>query len=78
MQQRGYGYWHWLSNTWLVVAADSTTPAEMYGLTQESYPSVFFLVNEVGNDRVNSWMGFGPNTEQRNMFEWLQQEWPKL
>ncbi len=71
-----YGWWHWIGNVWLIVDLNGMlTAAVIRDQLLECYPGVTTLVLELGVSESCTWSGFGPNTEQRNMFKWLENNW---
>lgn len=71
----GVGYWHWLTNTWLVV--DSTgkfNASDFRKKAREVFNDEFNLVIEL-NQYGDTWAGFGPNSKEQNMFQWINDYW---
>jgi hypothetical protein len=68
-------WWHWLSNLWLIVDTDGKyTASELVDVVQEFYPATNTLVIELPANG-DTWSGFGPNVEGKNMFGWLEKKW---
>lgn len=72
-KDKGYGWWHWLDNAWLIAMVDKTIEVgDLRDKLNEIAPSVHKLVMEVS---PVSWSGYGPSGEERNMFDWLHRNW---
>jgi hypothetical protein len=71
------GWWHWLSNLWLIIDNSGKWSAiSLRDKVKEFYPKehlVIFVIGESGD----TWAGFGPSTSQRDMFRWLRAYWKK-
>lgn len=77
LKSRGLGWWHWLTNLWLVAdGAGRLTAQEIRDVLRQHYPSVHTLVLELREDD-DTWSGFGPSSETKNMFKWLRQNWSR-
>lgn len=75
LRENGLSWWHWLANTWLVVDAKGKFSASDFRDTvKEVFKNEHVLVIEMREDG-DTWSGFGPNTENRNMFRWLKTNW---
>lgn len=75
LSSMGVGWWHWLADTWLVSdASGKLTAAVIRDKVQEIYPSIHCIVLEFGENE-DTWAGFGPNSEKKNMFQWLRESW---
>jgi hypothetical protein len=71
------GWWHWLSNLWLVTdSRGQLSAASIRGTLKQILPGVHTVVLEL-NDEGDTWAGFGPNTENKSMFKWLKDHWKK-
>ncbi|SRR6266567_210134 len=70
-------WWHWISNVWLLIdEAGTWNAAQLRDKAREFYPGEnTFIVELRPND--DTWAGFGPNSEKRNMFNWIKQNWKK-
>lgn len=71
------GWWHWLTNTWLIADRNGKLSASSL---RDKAVSIFghehVLVIEINNSR-DTWSGFGPSSEDKNMFRWLKDNWKK-
>ena len=75
VKEKDVGWWHWIDGMWLIVSSDPTL----------SVTSIRDQLKEVANGVTNlvveidpiTWSGFGPESEQRNMFTWLHKYWNK-
>lgn len=71
------GWWHWLSNTWLISDnIGKLTASTLNDKALEIFESEHLLVLEI-NNTSDTWAGFGPSTEDKNMFSWLKNHWKK-
>ena len=69
-----YAWWHWLSDSWLVVdTSGEASPLSLTKLIGELAPGVHRLVFEILGD--GNWYGFGPIEKEKNMFTWLRETW---
>jgi hypothetical protein len=71
------GWWHWLSNTWLISDANGNLKASFL---RDNVVEIFnkehaFVIEIRKND--DTWSGFGPNTEEKDMFKWINENWKK-
>jgi hypothetical protein len=75
IKENRYGWWHWLSHTWLIVdSRDYLNAAKLRDKLDEIFPSVYNLVIEL-RSKDDTWSGFGPTSEEKNMFNWLEKNW---
>lgn len=65
-------WWHWLSNTWLIV--DTQSKIDLTSLRDKT-KEIFKADNLIIRVDQGNWAGFGPNGENRNMFTWLKENW---
>lgn len=71
------GWWHWLKNTWLLVDNSGRLSAsELRDIVKDIFKNEHTLVIEIGNNS-DTWAGYGPTSEDKNMFEWLKDQWKK-
>jgi len=74
IHENGWGWWHWVDNFWIVTSSSTELGSqELYKKVQVAYPGVRMLISEMEN--VSTWWGFGPNSEEKNMFKWLFDYW---
>ena len=70
------GWWHWISNMWLLVDSSSQMTASILrDKICKLYSENRVMVIELDGDR-DTWAGFGP-TQLKNMFDWIKQNWGK-
>jgi len=77
INSHGLAWWHWIDNFWLIV--DRAGKLDVEKLREgvgNSFPGVHHLVIEQ-NANGDIWAGFGPKSEERNMFKWLHETWSK-
>ena len=75
VKSAGLGWWHWMPNFWLLIDHKGQSSAEeIRDKVCEIFPTLNNIVIELasGND---TWAAFGPKSEERNMFSWLQNYW---
>ena len=72
IRDNNLAWWHWLSNTWLIVDTQSKT--DLITLRDKT-KEVFEADNLIIQVDKGNWAGFGPNNEDRNMFIWLKENW---
>ncbi len=69
------GWWHWLKDSWLIATRQNHLTAEsVRDKIGEICPGVHNLVIEL-KEGEGTWAGFGPNTDDKNMFTWLKDNW---
>ena len=75
IRDNGYGWWHWIDNFWLLTSSSGELTAEkLRDDLGEIYPGVHKIVLELRGDN-DIWSGFGPKSENKNMFTWLKKYW---
>jgi len=72
---RGFGWWHYLSNTWLLVReGDNIAVAEIRDLVIKYFDDEYNMVFKL-NENEGTWAGFGPASEDKNMYKWIWDYW---
>lgn len=75
LSSQGLGWWHWLNETWLVSDPNGVqSAAEIRTKAMECFPGVFLLVLEL-TPMGDTWAGFGPAKEGRDMFKFMRDFW---
>jgi hypothetical protein len=77
LNSKGLGWWHWISNFWLITDSKSITSAsELVDILIEILPGVNNFVFEV-TQAAATWYGYGPAGPEinNNMFNWLRENW---
>jgi len=76
LNSHSLGWWHWIDNFWMVIDTHGAigSAGKLRDHLSEIVPEPYKLVIEITGD-PNFWAGFGPNSEHRNMFDWLQNTW---
>jgi len=75
LTRTGVGFWHWLENTWLIVDRNNVFTAEqLREILDLFFPKVHNLVIQL-NHYNDTWAGFGPSGDNKNMFNWLNTTW---
>ena len=79
IDEQGLAWWHWIDNFWLLKDSSETLNSEVIrDELGEIYPNVHKIVIELKGDSINdTWSGYGPSGEKRNMFDWLHNTWSK-
>ena len=77
VKEQGFGYWHWLSQSWLLVSTDSDVKAgDVRSKAMEIYDECDrLLVLELRGTSHDTWAGFGPRKQTTNMFTWIKNHW---
>lgn len=71
------GWWHWIDNLWLLTDPKGEFSAqEIRDKVKECFPKLYCLVIEMSAEG-DTWSGYGPKGEDRNMFKWLRDSWDK-
>lgn len=77
LKEKGVGWWHWLSLSWLIVNSRGDLSAgKIRNKVTEVYGSNTLVIELQGSD--DTWAGYGPKRGKRNMFKWLEETWSKL
>jgi hypothetical protein len=77
IKANGLGWWHWLDNIWLLTdSAGILNAKKVRDEVSDTFPNINNLVIEL-NETGDTWSGFGPNSDKRNMFNWLKKTWIK-
>ncbi|MBP6739569.1 MAG: hypothetical protein KA146_06245 [Leptospiraceae bacterium] len=72
------GWWHWISNVWLIVDSHGVfSVSELRDYVKEIFSGEHLLVIEL-NEQGDTWAGFGPATESKNMFDWIKKSWKRI
>ena len=69
-------WWHWIENIWLFATENDnfSTKNIREDIIEKLGDSVKILV--IGIDPTgDGWAGLGPSDKQKNMFNWLQENW---
>lgn len=70
-------WWHWIPGFWIVI--DYSGELDCARLRDDLnliYPDARKMVIEIpGGEGSGSWAGFGPRSEQQNMFTWFEENW---
>ena len=75
IKEQGLGSWHWLSHSWLIVdSAGISKASEIGNVVRNIYGATNHFVIEISEDG-DTWSGFGPKGEDRNMFTWIHKNW---
>ena len=67
-------WWHWLSNTWLLSEKSGKLgAADIRDALRDIYNDEYNMVIEISAEK-DSWAGFGPKSEEKNMFKWIKKQ----
>ena len=77
VRENGLGWWYWINDFWLLTdPREKFSASEIRDVVGKTHPKTECLVIEL-NDYGDTWSGFGPKSEYRNMFTWLKKTWSK-
>jgi len=77
VKSTGAGWWHWLDSLWLLIDTRGQLDAiKIRDKLCEIFPRINNFVIELRPDD-DTWAGYGPKTEVKNMFTWLKSDWIK-
>lgn len=66
-------WWHWLSNTWLIVdSSDSLNSEELCNKSIEIFDNRRNIILDISSKK---WSGYGPQEENEDMFKWFDKNW---
>src|SRR5258708_6015924 len=72
LQSRGWGWWHWLANFWIIdTGVLSYLPDQLSADLQRIFPAIHHFVAQLPDGAL--WWAYGPYTTGLDMFDWLQQ-----
>lgn len=79
INENSLGWWYWINGFWLLTDPKGAfTARQLRDKLGIIYPEVRKLIIELrGSPDDDTWSGYGPNTENKNMFNWLITTWPK-
>ncbi len=72
LKENGMGWWHWLSNTWLVIDKNDKVDSK---ILRDKARDIFRAHNLVIEVKDGKWAGFGPKSENKDMFDWIKRNW---
>ena len=69
------GWWHWIDGIWLVVVSRGSidTVAIRNKVNEISGSKSNCIVLQVSD--TTAWAGYGPKTPEKNMFDWIHNQW---
>lgn len=77
LKAKNVGWWHWLNNLWLIYTdTGDLTARKIRDDLNVIYPTTNKIIFELSGDS-DTWSGFGPSSEERNMFKWIHENWKK-
>jgi hypothetical protein len=75
LRASGLNWWHWISDMWLLVDPyGQFSASQLRDKLNEIYPTVRNIVIEIRSDG-DTWSGYGPKSEDKNMFTWIRGKW---
>lgn len=77
IKENGFGWWHYLNNSWLLTSYKDFTVNKIRDDLNKIYEGETKLIIELRGNTNDTWAGFGPQGETRNMFTWLKETWNK-
>jgi hypothetical protein len=72
LRRKGLGWWHWIPNIWLLTGSNVPDCSEIRDELKIISDGADVIVLEVN---PITWSGFGPKTDENNMFNWLHKSW---
>ena len=77
IKENGLVWWYWIKNFWLITDSQKKVSAlDIRDVLMRTHPKADCFVIELG-EHGDTWAGFGPATEERNMFKWIEKNWEK-
>lgn len=67
-----FAWWHWIDNLWLIVTHDEDITALSIRNDLDAITKNHKVVFQSYDD---TWAGYGPSGEKKNMFNWLKDTW---
>lgn len=77
IKEEGFGWWHYINNSWLLTINSDIKASDIRDELKEIFEDEFNLVIELRGDTDDTWAGFGPSSNKRDMFKWLKTTWRK-
>ena len=75
-KENGLGWWHWLNNVWFLVDSSNKVSSEVIrDKIIEIFNGEFNIVVELNSNGVDTWNGYGPSSENNDMFRWVDKNW---
>ncbi|MXY32978.1 MAG: hypothetical protein F4Y60_02580 [Boseongicola sp. SB0664_bin_43] len=70
-------WWHWIDGFWMIVVSggSSLDTVAIRDKVKEIGDNPHCIVLQVQGSV--SWAGFGPSSDERNMFSWLRNTWSR-
>lgn len=67
-------WWHWIPHSWLLVFDEnsSVTTSDIRDQLRDLTGREWVMVTQV---ETKAWYGFGPNNDEKNMFNWIKKNW---
>ena len=76
-KSKGLGWWYWLDGSFLLMSPNTTISAgDLRDMARTIFNDKYNLIIEL-TDNGDTWSGFGAKTEEKNMFDWIHQNWTK-
>jgi hypothetical protein len=72
IRDKRMGWWHWIPNLWLITGSDAVGCSDIRDKLMNLAPAKNTLVLAVN---PVTWAGFGPKSDKRDMFRWLNRTW---
>lgn len=65
-------WWNWIPGFWMVITREDMRPSKLRDDIRELVPNKNLIVVRAES---TGWSGFGPATENRDMFSWIKRNW---
>lgn len=77
IKENSLGWWYWIKTFWLIIdSKEKFSASDIRDVLNRTHPKVDCLVIEL-NEHGDTWAGYGPATEEKNMFKWIKKNWEK-
>lgn len=75
IKEQGFGWWHYLKNTWLIIdVLDKSDVSGIRDNVMKAFEGEYTMVFQL-NEKEGTWSGFGPKSDERDMFKWIKEKW---
>jgi len=72
ISNKGFDWWHYINNSWLLSTPSNYTSKLIAEKMHEIYPGKKMIIFELKKDAIETWSGYGPVNDKRNMFDWVK------
>lgn len=75
LNENRLGWWHYLQNTWMIVdSSGQITITDLRDYAKEAFDNEYNMCFQL-YEGEGTWSGFGPTSDNRNMFKWIRENW---